>query len=127
MSRPQMQSVRGSPVHACRAILPYSKSVPEKRENEGVPATYEGDYISRARLEYLPGGRRDRRVKQNVKLSIFHEQSIISSCIIGHTGWCIVEMSRARVRMQTENADNLPPISLSYVRYAVTWLMIMRG
>lgn len=51
------------------------KSVPE--QDASVPAIYEGSRISCARLEYLPGGRRDRRVKQNVKLSIFHEQSII--------------------------------------------------
>lgn len=104
-----MESVRVSPVHTCRATLPYSKSVPEKRERMRVyvPATHEGDYISRARLEYLPGGPWDRRVKQNVKLSIFHEQSIISGCIIGHTGWSHVmhrrdERARARAHADQE-------------------------
>lgn len=100
--------------HVAR-LCPYSKSVPEKRERMRVyvPATHEGDYISRARLEYLPGGPWDRRVKQNVKLSIFHEQSIISGCIIGPYGMIARDASsrwaRARARRPRIQIICLPP------------------
>lgn len=130
-----MESTRGSHIHVSRdfaRVLLQECPWEERETRVYVPATHQGDYISRARLEYLPGGPWDRRVKQNVKLSIFHEQSIISGCIIGvpraDRTWCIAEMSPARARApQTGNTDNLPPTFLSYVRYAVTWLMIIRS